>query len=99
MTLQKTESFLPLTSATPANTNREFRITVVPQTDSAPPFKNLGQASTTAADGGPGHTNKNCEPRLSLEHDGGRISNIRILCSCGQVMELACVYDESVRPH
>ena len=26
-----------------------------------------------------------------------RIANIRIQCSCGQVMELACVYDEPAK--
>lgn len=97
MTLQKTESFLPLTSASPANKNREFRVTVIPQAESAPPFKHLGQAGTTTGENQPGNPNKNCEPRLSLEHDGGKISNIRIQCSCGQVMELACLYDEPAK--
>ncbi|HWY31667.1 MAG TPA: hypothetical protein VNX46_12980 [Candidatus Acidoferrum sp.] len=93
MTLQKTESFQPLTSASAANKNREFRVTVIPQAEPAPPFKHLGQAGETQ----PGNPNKNCEPRLSLEHDDGKISNIRIQCSCGQVMELACLYDEPVK--
>ena len=97
MTLQKTDSFQPLTSASPANKNREFRVTVIPQTQAAPPFKHLGQAGATAGESQSANSDKNCEPRLSLEHDAGKISNIRIQCSCGQVMELACLYDEPAK--
>jgi hypothetical protein len=34
---------------------------------------------------------------LSMQRDGDRITNIRIQCSCGQVMELACVYDPAAK--
>jgi len=34
-----------------------------------------------------------CEPRVTLQRDGGRVSSIRVQCSCGQVIELACVYE------
>jgi hypothetical protein len=37
---------------------------------------------------------KNCEPRVMLQRDGERITNIRIQCSCGQVMDLACDYGD-----
>jgi hypothetical protein len=90
MTLQKTEAFVPLTTAMKADENREFRVTVIPQGETARPFQTLGHAaSASAADG-----KKNCEPRLSLQRDGERITSVRVQCSCGQVMELACVYDE-----
>ena len=95
MTLQKTESFQPLTSVATADKNREFRVTVIPQAEPAQNFKSLSQNPPTGHTIGAASGKKACEPRLSLEHDGGRISNIRILCSCGQVMELACVYEES----
>ena len=94
MTLQRTESFVPLTATPPAGENREFRVTVIPQAASAKAFQTLEQAGVgggTAA--GPDNA-KACEPRLSLQRDGGRVTSIRIQCSCGQVMDLACLYDE-----
>jgi hypothetical protein len=98
MTLQKTDSFQPLTTATAGDKSREFRVTVIPQTESVPGFKNLAQiGATEAADGAVG-ARKNCEPQLFLQRDGDRIAGIRVQCSCGQVMELACVYDEAVKP-
>jgi hypothetical protein len=97
MTLQSTDAFLPLTSATTGDKNRDFRVTVIPQAESVPGFKNLtqiGAAETANAAAGSG---KNCEPRLSLQRDGDRIASIRVQCSCGQVMDLACVYDEAMK--
>jgi hypothetical protein len=37
---------------------------------------------------------KNYEPRVLLQRDGERITNIRVQCSCGQVMDLACDYGD-----
>jgi hypothetical protein len=93
MTPQRTESFVPLTAATPAGENHEFRVTVIPQNGSAQPFQTLKQIASGAAEGSSPNWKKNCEPRLSMQRDGGRITNIRIQCSCGQMMDLACVYD------
>ena len=98
MTLQKTDSFLPLTSATASDKNREFRVTVIPQAESVPGFKNLAQLGAAGTANGSDSAQKNCEPRLSLQRDGDRIASIRVQCSCGQVMELACVYDETMKP-
>ena len=65
-----------------------------------------GQTGAAAQAGGggtvhqqPGKVNflpgkKNCEPRVMLQRDGERITNIRIQCSCGQVMDLACDYGD-----
>ncbi len=97
MTLQKTESFLPLTTVAPLDKTREFRVTVVPQSEPAKIFKSLGQNSGGTADGSSGQAKNLCEPRLTMERDGERISSIRIVCSCGQIMELACVYDETAK--
>jgi hypothetical protein len=33
-----------------------------------------------------------CEPRISVQRDGDRVSSIHIECTCGRVIELACVY-------
>jgi len=32
------------------------------------------------------------EPVVTLQKDGDRVTSIRIECSCGQVIELACTY-------
>ena len=97
MTLPKTDAFLPLTPATIGDKNREFRVTVIPQAESVPGFKNLAQTGAVATANGPTPAQRNCEPRLSLQRDGDRIASIRLQCSCGQVMELACVYDEAMK--
>jgi hypothetical protein len=31
-------------------------------------------------------------PQITLKRDGERITHINVVCSCGQVVELACVY-------
>jgi len=31
-------------------------------------------------------------PKITLKRDGDRITHINVVCSCGQVVELACVY-------
>jgi hypothetical protein len=96
MTPPRTETFVPLTAAPPAGENREFRVTVIPQNGAAQPFQSLEDAAAgavTAANG-----KKNCEPRLSLQRDGGRVTNIRIQCTCGQMLDLACVYEEPAKP-
>lgn len=99
MTLQKTDSFLPLTPVSAAASGREFRVTVVPQSAAPAAFKDLAQTAPQSAGSAPAAGGaRSCEPRVSLERDGDRIANIRIQCSCGQVMELACVYDESLKP-
>jgi hypothetical protein len=98
MTLQRTEPFVPLTTAPPSGENREFRVTVIPQNGIAQPFQSLEQIATGAAEGSSPNGKKNCEPRLSLQRDGGRVTNIRIQCTCGQMLDLACVYDEPAKP-
>jgi hypothetical protein len=94
MTLLRTEPFVPLTAASPSGENREFRVTVIPQNGAAQPFQTLEQVVSGAVEHGSLNGKKNCEPRLSLQRDGERVTNIRIQCSCGQMMDLACVYDE-----
>jgi predicted Zn-dependent protease len=97
MTLQKTESFVPLTTVANAAEKREFRVTVIPQADPGHNFQTLGQVASAAAENNTAAAKKNCEPRLLVQRDGERIVNIRIQCSCGQTMELACVYEEPAK--
>ena len=91
MTLLRTESFVPLTAAPAAAGQREFRVGVIPR---ARPFQTLETKPR-----GPGETalsdeKKYCEPRISVQREGDRVTSIRVQCACGEVMELACIYDE-----
>jgi hypothetical protein len=98
MTLQINESFVPLTTATANADKREFQVTVIPQKEnSQTTFHTLEKGSLPSVDAGILGAKKHCEPQLSMQRDGDRITNIRIQCSCGQVMELACVYDPAAK--
>jgi len=38
---------------------------------------------------------RSCEPQVLLQREGERITSIRIQCSCGQVLDLACDYGDT----
>lgn len=40
----------------------------------------------------PAHSEDCAKPAIKVERTGELVSSIRIECSCGQVIELACVY-------
>jgi hypothetical protein len=65
-----------------------LHVTIIDQTDKLQAFQPLGRAGHGGASG-------QCEPRVTLQRDGDRISAIRIQCACGQVVELACVYEKA----
>jgi len=48
-------------------------------------------SSLSVANGG---EKKIGEPRVTLQRDGDRVTHIRIQCTCGLIMDLACIYDE-----
>ena len=98
MTLQKTESFVPLTKKATTDESREFRVTVIPQANQKQSFQTLEPSAFKPAEAGCLNGKKHGEPHLTLQRDGDRITNIRIQCGCGQVMELACVYDAPSKP-
>jgi hypothetical protein len=56
-----------------------------------PAFHSLEQLRPAAH---PGAETKPCEPRVTVQRDGNRVTHLRIQCTCGQIMDLACVYDE-----
>jgi len=97
MTLLRTESFVPLTAAPVAPGQREFHVGVIPRDGHFRPFQSLERKPL-----GPGETalsdeKKYCEPRISVQREGDRVTSIRVQCTCGQVMELACVYEEAAK--
>ncbi len=97
MTLLRTESFVPLTAAPAAAPRAEFRATVIPKDGQTKAFHSLEQL-IPEDDAPVADKKKFCEPRISVQRDGDRVTNIRIQCTCGQVMDVACVYDEPAKP-
>lgn len=97
------ESFVPLTAAPASSAPREFRVAILSghnhgKTGDVPSdgggkssggFQTLGasQAAANASE------KKLAEPRVTVQRDGDRVTHLRIQCTCGMVMELACVYD------
>ena len=96
MTLPRTESFVPLTEAPVSDERREFRVTVIPQSEQSQIFQSLEQLAPVPASSM--SDKKNCEPRVSVQRDGDQVTSIRIQCACGQVMDVACLYEASVQP-
>jgi len=94
MTLTRTESFVPLAPASPrpAGERREFRATVISQSSQAQTFQSVAAAAVPSIANPTAHAPA-CEPKVNLQRDGNRVTGIHIQCSCGQVIELSCVYD------
>lgn len=96
MTPQKTESFVPLTTAPAASDPGDHRVTVLTGAKQFQPLKSL-ESPATVPPGAVAHE-KICEPRVTLQRDGERITGIRVQCTCGQTMDLACLYGTSDQP-
>ena len=95
MTLLRNKSFVPLTASAPAAGPREFQVGVIPRDGKFHPFP---APAPPPGESSPADGKKSCEPRLSVRHDGDRVTSICVHCTCGQVLELACVYDEPPKP-
>lgn len=91
MTPPQTDQFFPLVAAAPSAIKQDFQITVIPQAQQPHSFK-----SGAPAAGNTSFFGKSCEPQLSVQRDNGRITNIRIQCNCGQTIDLACLYGDSI---
>lgn len=92
MTLHRTESFVPLTTAPASGDRQALHVTVLSEAKQVQHFKSLELPAATHA-GGATASGKTCEPRVSVQREGDRITSLRIQCGCGQVMDLACVYE------
>ena len=93
MTPTRTESFVPLISALPqpAGEQKEFRVTVIAKAK-AKTFQSVAGAVSPATPDAAARAAV-CEPKVNLQRNGNQVTGIQIQCSCGQVMELSCVYD------
>ena len=95
MTLLRTESFVPLTAAPAPPGRREFNVSVTRGDESPKQFHSLEPARADAPATTASAEKKICEPRVSVQRDNGRMTHLRIQCTCGQVMDLACSYDDT----
>ncbi len=87
-----TDTFKPLSATSDAPENRrDFRVLLAERPERAKPFRALAESAPPAASPAV-HANSACEPQVSLLRDGERITAIRVQCSCGQSVDLACVY-------
>lgn len=89
MTTPPTNQFVPLVATLPSTEKREFQITIIPQGDPSQKFQSFEKPATKSNGGTP----KNCEPQISLQRDNGRVTGIHIECSCGQIIDLSCIYE------
>jgi len=94
MTLSQTESFVPLTAAPASAERREFRVSVIHQGAAPKPFEALETPTATALPPTAPVEKKICEPRVTVQRDGNRVTHLRVQCTCGQVLDLACSYDD-----
>ena len=53
-------------------------------------FQPLSVSLAAPASGAPGP--KSAKPLITLKREGERVTQIRIQCACGQVIELDCIY-------
>jgi hypothetical protein len=99
MTLIRTEPFVPLVSAAAASNSERpaFQATVVSQPQQTQKFQSVEASAMNGANGVHAR-GSNCEPRITVQREGDRVAGIRIQCSCGQVIDLACVYQEPSAP-
>jgi hypothetical protein len=96
MTSNRNEAFVPLAAASPrpASERREFRATVISPSSQAQPFQSIAAAAAVIPSAAnPAAHVAHGEPKVTLQRNGNQVTGIHIQCSCGQVMELSCVYD------
>jgi len=99
------ESFVPLTAAHAPPTPREYRVAILNDHghaadhgpgEGAPQktgFQSLESQRTAALTSANGTEKKIGEPRVTVQREGDRVTHLRVQCICGQILDLACVYD------
>jgi hypothetical protein len=90
MSSARENTFVPLAAAAPAIHSPELRVGMAAQAGNAQSFRPLGETAKEISSGTHGST---CEPRVTVQRVGDRVTAIQVQCGCGQVIELACVYD------
>lgn len=94
MSVPAQEIFVPLAAASQPNRGEDFRVLVAERPESARPLRDASAAATTGASS-QNHRSL-CEPRVTLQRDAQVITGIRIECSCGQIIDLKCAYQDGL---
>jgi hypothetical protein len=91
MTPHAHDGFVPLAIAPAKKPSREdFQVLVAPFPEKA---RRLGEFVPPAVQAvGQSGPVPPCQPKVALHREGDCIIGIRIECSCGQVIDLSCVY-------
>jgi len=93
MTAPSKESFVPLAFASPTNGRRDdFHVLVAERPETARSLRESNPGSVVATSGQ--NLRSPCEPRVTLQRDANAIIGIRIECSCGQIIDLKCAYQD-----
>jgi len=100
------DSFVPLSAAPAPSAPREFRVAILNGHDHGKEenaaqkagFQTLEAPRPSAFTAVGSAEKKIGEPRVTVQRDGDRITHLRIQCTCGMVMDLACVYDAPAAP-
>lgn len=85
------EPLLPSTVAIPSD-QAVTRLRVVSQPSSAEPFKPLLRPNAAPGPAVASHAAVCGHPVVTVQRDHDQVTQICIQCTCGQVIELACVY-------
>jgi hypothetical protein len=91
MTPHAQDGFVPLAMAPAKKPSREdFQVLVAPCPEKA---RRLGELAPPAVQAvGQNGSVSLCQPKVALHREGDCIIGIQIQCSCGQVIDLSCVY-------
>lgn len=83
--------FSPLSTKRPAGgDSASFRVKVVPAAAAGAFVPHPIPTPALHGSGGAGHPEG--PPTITVRKEGDRVAGIRIQCSCGQVIDLACTY-------
>lgn len=86
------ETFVPFEPASApgsGNSTPASGLKVMPKSEAGAAFTPLAASALAHGSGGSAAHGK---PVVTLQREGDRVTGIRIECTCGQVIELACSY-------
>jgi hypothetical protein len=88
------QAFVPLAAlSTPGGRKDDFHVLVAQRPEIA---RSLRELTSDAPPNAAGQAHRStCEPRVTLQREADVIVGIRVECSCGQVIDLKCDYQDN----
>lgn len=69
---------------------------IIAHSNSRPPgpahSKSPQQFVAAAETAAPLHARARCEPKITVVKEGDKVTRIQVQCSCGEIIDLSCVY-------